>query len=86
MNCYAYYEAQTTHTIKIDYVFADTENQAFDSYIATVANGDAFKAEVTSPILEGYTIDQPTVQLTFRVLLKMLHILLNIQEKNKHIL
>ena len=63
MNCYAYYEAQTTHTIKIDYVFADTENQAFDSYIATVANGDAFKAEVTSPILEGYTIDQPTVSI-----------------------
>lgn len=63
MNCYAYYEAQTTHTIKIDYVFADTKNQAFDSYIATVANGDAFKAEVTSPILEGYTIDQPTVSI-----------------------
>ena len=83
---YAYYEAQTTHTIKIDYVFADTENQAFDSYIATVANGDAFKAEVTSPILEGYTIDQPTVSIDIPSVTEDVTYTVKYYIKNKHIL
>ncbi|MBM6765994.1 InlB B-repeat-containing protein, partial [Faecalicoccus pleomorphus] len=62
-NFYAYYEAQTTYTITINYVFANTQEQAAKPYIAEVSNGDSFKATVDSPQLEGYTADQEQVAI-----------------------
>lgn len=62
-NFYAYYEAQTTYTITINYVFANTQEQAAKPYIAEVSNGDSFKATVDSPQLEGYTADQEKVEI-----------------------
>ena len=60
---YAYYTAQTVHTITINYVFANDGNEASKPYVVQVPDGDPYSATVQSPELEGYTADKGSVEI-----------------------
>ncbi len=51
-----------TYTIRIDYVFADGK-QAANPWTATVATGNTFVQDITSPTVVGYAPDQPEVHV-----------------------
>ena len=52
----------TTYTILINYQFADG-NQAAPSWSATVATGSTYTQDIQSPVVVGYTPDQPVVHV-----------------------
>ena len=52
----------TTYTILINYQFTDGK-QAAPSWSATVATGSTYTQDIQSPVVVGYTPDQPVVQV-----------------------
>lgn len=52
----------TTYTILINYQFTDG-NQAAPSWSATVATGSTYTQNIQSPVVVGYTPDQPVVHV-----------------------
>ena len=60
---YAYYTKQPTYKITINYVFENDKKEAAEPYVAYVEAGDSYSATVESPTLDGYTADQPSVEI-----------------------
>ena len=54
--------APATYTILINYIFADGR-QAAPSWSATVATGSTYTQDIQSPVVVGYTPDQPVVHV-----------------------
>ena len=55
-------EAPSTYTILINYIFADGK-QAAPSWSAQVAAGSTYTQDIQSPVVVGYTPDQPVVHV-----------------------
>lgn len=55
-------EAPSTYTILINYIFADGK-QAANPWTATVATGSTYTQDIQSPVVVGYTPDQPVVHV-----------------------
>ena len=55
-------DAPSTHTILINYIFADG-TQAAPSWSATVATGSTFAQDIESPVVVGYTPDPAVVHV-----------------------